>query len=199
MTGPSASGKTTLAQALCSLLPGAVHLQQDAYFRDPDTHPPDANFCDHRWLHLDAFLAAFHALAAGGRASVPDMDFATFRPRGRNHLGPARHLIVDGMTVLRLPEIRHRCQHAIYLAPDFDTITARKHDRDRRERNKPEAVIAAQLAWMRDEHAADHALRDDPAIQVIKDGLGDITRLARRVLGSPSPGPQDGLGRHGRT
>jgi uridine kinase len=198
VTGPSASGKATLAQALAAHLLGAVHLQQDAYFRDPDDYPPDANFCDHRWLHLDAFLDAFRVLAAGGQASVPDMDFATFRPRGHNHLGPARHLIVDGMTVLRLPEIRRRCQHAIYLDPDFDTITVRKRDRDRRERNKTETVIAAQLAWMRDEHAADHALRNDPSIQVIKDGLGDMTRLARLVLGSLDPGSWDGLGSHGR-
>jgi hypothetical protein len=56
--------------ALCSHLPGAVHLQQDAYFRDPDDCPPDVYFCDHRWLHLDAFLDAFRALATGGRASV---------------------------------------------------------------------------------------------------------------------------------
>lgn len=118
---------------------------------------------------------------------VPDMDFATFRPRGHRLLGPARHLIVDGMTVLRLPEIRRRCQHAIYLDPDFDTIAARKRDRDRRERNKPDTVITAQLAWMRREHAADLALRADPAIQVVKDGLPDITRLVHRVH-SPTRG-----------
>jgi hypothetical protein len=118
------------------------------------------------------------------------MDFATFRPRGHSSLGSARHLIVDGMTVLRLPGIRRRCQHAIYLDPDFDTITVRKHARDRRERNKTEAVIAAQLAWMREEHAADRALRDDPAIQVIKDSPSDITRLARLILGSPGQGPR---------
>jgi ABC-type cobalamin/Fe3+-siderophores transport system ATPase subunit len=104
VTGPSAAGKTTLAQTLAAHLPGTVHLQQDAYFRDPDDYPPDANFCDHRWLHLDAFLDAFRALSAGGTALVPDMDFATFRPRGHRLLGPARHLIVDGMTrVCRSP------------------------------------------------------------------------------------------------
>jgi uridine kinase len=193
VTGPSAAGKTAPAQTLCSHLPGAVHLQQDVYFRDPDDYPPDANFCDHRRLHLDAFLDAFRALAASGTALVPDMDFATFLPRGHLLLGPARHLLVDGMTILRLPEIRRRCQHAIYLDPDFAAITARKHARDRRERNKPEAVIAAQLSWMREEHAADRALRDAPSIQVIKDSPSDITNLAHLILGSPGPGARTDL------
>lgn len=164
ITGPSASGKTTLARELASHLPAAVHLQQDFYFRDPDDCPPDANFCDHRWLHLDQFLAAFRALAAGHCVSVPDMDFATFRPWGRRLLGPARHLIVEGMTILRIPEIRRRCQCGVYLDPGFDTIAARKRERDRLERNKPEWVIEVQLAWMREERTADRSLRDDPRV-----------------------------------
>ena len=175
ITGPSASGKTTLAAAITQHTPGAVHLQQDWYFRDPDEYPPDANFCQLRWLHLDEFVAAFDALAAGDRTQVPEIDFRTFRRCGTRALGPTRHLVVEGMTIFRIPKIYHRCHVRYYLDCDFATITRRKRDRDRRERDKPAAVIEAQLAWMRIAYQADQALRADPTIAVL--GPADLNRM----------------------
>lgn len=167
VTGPSASGKTTFATALAAQLPAAVHLQQDWFFRDPDTYPPDANFCQPQWLYGAEFRAAFTTLAAGGQATVPTIDFTTFRRNGTQTLGPARYLIVDGMTVLRDPVIHRRCQVRYYLDTDFATIAARKRDRDRRERHKPFEIIEAQLEWMRTEYQADQVLRADPDVIVL--------------------------------
>lgn len=201
VTGPSAAGKTTFAAALAALLPAAVHLQQDWFFRDPDTYPPDANFCQPRYLHGDEFTAAFTALAAGTSAVVPQIDFTTFRPCGTRTLGPARYLIVEGMTVLREAAIHARCQVRYYLNTDFATIAVRKRDRDRHERHKTAAVIEAQLAWMRTEHDADQMLRDDPGVTVltpadIPDVLaqwaipaaGRLRALGTSVVNSAGPG-----------
>ena len=167
ITGPSAAGKTTFATALTVRLPAAVHLQQDWFFRDPDTYPSDANFCQPRYLHGDEFTAAFTALAAGASTVVPQIDFTTFRRRGTRTVGPARYLVVEGMTVLREAAIHGRCQARYYLNTDFDTIAVRKRDRDRHERHKPTAIIEAQLAWTRGEYDADQALRDDPGVTVL--------------------------------
>ena len=167
ITGPSAAGKTTLARALTSRLPQAVHLQQDWFFRDPDTCPPEANFCESRWLHTEEFVAAFAALASGKTALVPQIDFQTFRRTGSRRLGPARYLIVEGMTVLRIPEIYHRCQARYYLDPGLATIAERKRRRDPRERGKTPEIVEAQLSWVRREYHADRGLRADPAITVV--------------------------------
>lgn len=167
ITGPSASGKTTLAAVLAARLPDAVHLQQDWFFRDADTCPPQANFCQPQWLHGQEFTEAFTTLAAGGTAIVPQIDFATFRRCGTRRLGPARYLIVEGMTVLRETTIHDRCQARYYFDTDFTTIAACKRDRDRRERHKPAEAIEAQLVCMRAEYDADHVLRADPAVTVL--------------------------------
>lgn len=167
VTGPSAAGKTTFAATLAVLLPAAVRLQQDWFFRDPGTYPPDANFCQPRYLHGDEFTAAFTALAAGASTVVPQIDFTTFRRCGTRTLGPTRYLIVEGMTVLREAVVHARCQVRYYLNTDFDTIAVRKRDRDRHERHKPPEIIEAQLAWMRTEYDADQVLRDDPSVTVL--------------------------------
>jgi uridine kinase len=167
ITGPSAAGKTTLAHALTSRIPQAVHLQQDWFFRDPDTCPPEANFCESRWLHTEEFVAAFTALASGQTALVPQIDFQTFRRAGSHRLGPARYLIVEGMTVLRTPEIYNRCQARYYLDPGLATITERKRRRDPRERGKTPEIVEVQLGWVRREYHADRGLRADLAVTVV--------------------------------
>jgi uridine kinase len=167
ITGPSAAGKTTLATLLATQLPAAVHLQQDWFFRDPDTYPPDANFYEPRWLHAEEFLAAFAALAAGEPTVVPRIDFQTFRRTGTRHLAPAQHLIVEGMTILRIPEIYHRCHTRYYLDPGLETIAHRKRHRDLHERGKTPEIIEAQLGWIQTEYHADHKLRTDPAVTVV--------------------------------
>jgi uridine kinase len=167
ITGPSAAGKTTLARALTSRLPQAVHLQQDWFFRDPDTCPPDANFCEFRWLHTEEFVAAFAILASGKTALVPQINFQTFRRTGSRRLGPARYLVVEGMTILRIPQIYNRCQARYYLDPGLATIAERKRRRDPRERGKTLEIVETQLSWIRSEYQADRGLRADPAVTVV--------------------------------
>jgi hypothetical protein len=64
-------------------------------------------------------------------------------------------------------------------------------------------VIEAQLAWMRDEHAADRSLRDDPWMHVATDGAVDIQKLVDIVLGASPRQVTDvvdlriGIGGHG--
>jgi uridine kinase len=169
ITGPSCSGKTTLAEAFRQRDAGTVVLQQDLYFKDPSLYPPDANFCELRWLETDQFVADFMALADGKPAYVPVIDFETFQRVGTQEIRAVRQLVVEGMTIFRLPGIYERCNIRYYMdVDDFAELEERKRRRDTQERRKPKAVIDAQLAWLRSEYDNDHALRSRPDIHVVR-------------------------------
>lgn len=108
ISGPSASGKSLLAEAVRAANPNTVVVQQDWYFRDSTEGPPDANFCELRWLHVDDLVRTVSALSSGQPTKVPVIDFATFRQTGTAQLAPAPVVIIEGMTILRIPEVdRH--------------------------------------------------------------------------------------------
>jgi uridine kinase len=154
VSGPSCSGKSTEAARLASRLDATV-LRQDLYFVDPDYCSPDANFCDLRYLHVDEFVTAATHLASGVPTPVPTIDFSTFRRVGTVDLAPSPVLIIEGMTIFRIPAIAAMCQRRIYLTLEFEALAARKRERDVTERSKSAQIIAAQLEWMRHEYERD--------------------------------------------
>lgn len=158
ISGPSASGKSTLATRLSERLGDAVHLQQDLFFVDPSQCDPSANFCEPRYLNGDEFCEAVKRLAGRREAVVPAIDFRTFQRTGVNTLLPASVVIVEGMTVLRYREVCSLCRMAFYLATPWNVIAARKRARDASSRDKTVEIIEHQLKWMRTER--DHDLLD---------------------------------------
>lgn len=78
------------------------------------------------------------------------------------------------MTIFRIPEIYRACDVRYYFDCDFATLARRKRDRDRSERDKPDAIIDAQLAWMWGEYQSDRTLRCDPEICVIVPTLRQV-------------------------
>jgi uridine kinase len=155
VSGPSCSGKSSLARGVAHALPECVILEQDWFFRSPSECPADANFCDLQYLDVAAFTAAALSLARGRAATVPAIDFHSFERTGSADLAARSFLIVEGMTIFRIPEVRDLCSHRFYLAPAFDVLAARKRTRDAVERGKPAAIIEGQLGWMRTEYNSD--------------------------------------------
>ncbi|MEU4477790.1 hypothetical protein AB0F68_06945 [Micromonospora sp. NPDC023966] len=156
ISGSSCSGKSTVAKAVRVLLGGDVtHLQQDLFFIDPDFCPADGNFCDPRYLHQADFENAVRSLAAGEPTVVPELDFTTFRRTGAVRVRPAAFLIVEGMTIFRSPVVYECCHHRFLLTPPFETLAARKRDRDVRERGKSPSIVEVQLSWMLMEYERD--------------------------------------------
>lgn len=182
VSGPSCSGKSTFAKALSGRLPEAAVLEQDLYFVDPELCPADANFCDLRWLRISDFLDAFHRLANGNAAELPVMDFQTFRQIGTITAEPARFLIVEGMTIYRVPQIAARCNRRYYLSCDWETLERRKRGRDAAERGKPPEIIEAQLSWMREEYIKDQDLIRAGEIQLV--GLDELPDIAISLIGA---------------
>lgn len=155
LSGPSCSGKSTIATRLAASLGGAPVLQQDVFFIDPDLCSPFANFCDLSFLDVSAFVDALELLAAGRAATVPEIDWRTFRRVGTRSLAPTSHLVIEGMTIFRVPEVVRLCDHRVYLAPPWQSIERRKRERDASEREKSAGVIDHQVAWMRSEYEND--------------------------------------------
>lgn len=167
LTGPSASGKSTLAEAVKAAHGDAVLVQQDWYFRDSSECPPDANFCDLEWLHVDELMRHVVALTNGEFADVPVMDFATFERCGTLRLEPAPLVIVEGMTILRISSIDACLDARFYLDTDYATIAERKRARDINDRHKPIEVVEAQLKWMAVEYDKDAWLRNRRDVTVL--------------------------------
>ena len=157
ISGPSGSGKTWLVAELHRRLESAAVLQQDWFFIDPEFCPPDANFCDPRYLKVDEFVFAVSSLCAGKPVDVPLVDFSTFRQVGTQTVHPAPLTLIEGMTIFRFPEVLSRCQLAYYLAPPMRVLAQRKRARDVDERSKSAWVVEQQLTWLRDEYELDLA------------------------------------------
>lgn len=155
ISGPSCSGKSTVALTLGKALQDSVVIQQDWFFCDPAHCPPDANFCDLAYMRVDELVGACADLCAGRPAQVPVIDFRTFAQTGLRSVDAKRHMIIEGMTIFRVPGIWDLCSHRFYLRPQISDIEARKRRRDSVERSKPPHIIEHQLTWMRTEYEAD--------------------------------------------
>lgn len=184
IAGPSGAGKTALCKVLASKLPNCNILQQDWYFKDPDILEEDAIFTDPQFLHVDEFVAHFLQLVRGERVSVPLMDMRTFRrTEETRNIEPGDFLIVEGMTIFRIPEVFMHCHCCIYLSPGMGAIRRRKWLRDRRERGKSPATIRKQLLWVESEYIADlEAIEtSERPVLVIRQAL-PIEQVAARTL-----------------
>lgn len=174
VSGPSGSGKSTLVAAVRALLDDAVAIQQDWYFKDPSECPADANFCELRWLHVEDFVRDVRTLASGQSALVPEIDFATFSRVGLRSVGPARVVVIEGMTIFRTAEIDSLCDLRYYIDEDLETIAERKHLRDVVERRKDPEIIEGQLQWITKEYHRDDGLRRRLDINVLRSNCSPL-------------------------
>ena len=150
LAGPSGAGKTTLARALQTRLPGpAAVLSLDAYYRDlaalslaararVNFDAPEA--IDHQHLAAD-----LRQLAAGHRVAIPVYDFTTHtRQTNQQSLTPADFLIVEGLFALYWPDINALYHLRLFVAANDALCLERRLARDRIERNRSPASIRAQ-------------------------------------------------------
>jgi len=182
ITGPSASGKSILAQAVRAAQSDAVIVQQDWYFRSAAECPEDANFCELRWMHVDELVRDVAMLASGVQVHVPVMDFSTFERVGTTLLDPKSLVILEGMTILRIPEVDEHLDARFYVDIDMPTLAVRKLARDIHERRKPMEIVEAQLRWIEAEYLADEVLRQRGDVSVLSPDT-DMAMQVRAILG----------------
>lgn len=150
ITGPSCSGKTTLAAALARRLgPGqALVVSTDWYYRDLG-HLPEGARAAHNFDHpdaLDAELLLHHLdrLLTGSPIEAPEYDFVRhIRTAAVRVVSPAPWLILEGLHALHSAEVRRRADLRTFINLSAERCLARRLDRDVRERGRsPESVHA---------------------------------------------------------
>jgi len=169
IAGGTASGKSTLALRLSDEL-GAAVISHDSYYRTlPDAYR-GARIAEYNFDHPDALdterlIQDLDALAAGRSVAVPRYDFAQCRRlEATDTVEPRDLVLVEGILVLAIPELRERFDRSIFVDCPADIRLARRLRRDCVERgDAPESLLTQYLATVRPMHeqlvqpSAEHA------------------------------------------
>ncbi|MGQ0848219.1 MAG: uridine kinase [Actinomycetota bacterium] len=149
IAGGSGSGKTTIAQALAASLPKVALIQHDAYYR----HRPDLSFEERTQLNYDhpdsleteLLIEHLHQLRRGQPIARPSYDFTIhLRAKSAEAIEPAPVVIIDGILVLALADLRAEIDLRVFVDTEADVRLARRLQRDIRERGRTLESVLVQ-------------------------------------------------------
>lgn len=151
IAGGSGSGKTTVALRLADHFPNrkVVILHHDSYYRDRSDLSPEER-AKLNYDHPDAFeneLLAEHldTLRAGGSVDVPLYNYERhLREPTRSCIGPASIVLLEGIQVLTVAELRERMDIKLYVDIADDERLIRRLLRDIHERGRSVHSILEQ-------------------------------------------------------
>ena len=143
ITGASGSGKTLVAQTLFETLGSdkVVIIQEDAYYKDLN-HLPFDDRTKINFDHPDAFdhdLLKEHviSLLQGQTIKHPIYDYSTHsRKKETRQVGPHQIIILEGILVLAVNEIRDLMDIKIFIDTPADVCFIRRLERDINERGR---------------------------------------------------------------
>jgi uridine kinase len=149
IAGGSGSGKTTIAEAVTTALPGVAIVQHDAYYR----HLPElsleerakVNYDHPASLETELLVAHLQGLRSGRPFPRPVYDFTShLRSPATVTVEPAPVLIVEGILVLAEPELRSMFDLKIFVDTDSDIRLGRRLERDIAERGRSVGSVLEQ-------------------------------------------------------
>jgi uridine kinase len=185
IAGGTGSGKTAVANKIVeSLGPDrAVLVQHDWYYRDRSALTPAEraviNFDEPDALENARLAADLRALRAGQAVACPQYDFATHtrRPEGL-HKEPRPVVVVEGILLLAIPEVRDLFDLRLYVETPDDVRLLRRIKRDMLERGRDLASIEAQvMGSVRAMHALHVAPSREHAHLFIPEGGDNVQAL----------------------
>lgn len=156
IAGGSGCGKTTVAEKLIEQMnEDVLIISQDFYYKDLSHLSHDererANFDHPDSLDFDLMITHLDQLRRGEAIECPSYDFVTHTRRPESQcLRPRRVIIVEGILLLAIPELRERFDLRIYVDTDDDVRLLRRIKRDITERGRTlERVERQYLATVR--------------------------------------------------
>jgi uridine kinase len=161
IAGGTGSGKSTLSDTLLKTFgEKAVLIRQDDYYKDlgfmPEQERTRQNF-DHPDA-IDFALLHNHLVQLKNNASieVPIYNFCRNTRESDTHMvAPAEIIIVEGILLFSIPEIRELFDLKIFVETDDDIRLLRRIERDTKERGRDLASIRSQyLATVKPMHDA---------------------------------------------
>lgn len=150
IAGGTGSGKTTLAQRIAGALPGdVVILEHDWYYRDRSGVPVGErlglNYDEPAALENELLAKNLESLKAGRSVECPQYDFSTHTRRASTaRVEPARIVVVEGILLFAVPELRSAFDLRIFVDTDDDIRLMRRIRRDIVERGRDIDAIEAQ-------------------------------------------------------
>ena len=131
IAGGTASGKTTLAKRIASSLgEQCLLISHDLYYLDVP-HPVGHNYDAPEALDNGLLVEHLDLLAAGQSAPLPNYDFARHqRLPDPSWTEPAAIVLLEGILILAIPEIRSRCGLKVFVEAPEDIRLERRIQRD---------------------------------------------------------------------
>jgi uridine kinase len=161
IAGGTASGKTTIAKILyeTALLYGSVaHIKLDDYYKD-NSHLPFEDRRKINYDHPDSYdveliVSDINRLKQGLSIEKPTYDFVnSIRSQVTEHIEPSNIIIVEGIMVFAIPEIRDLLDMKIYVDTEDDIRFIRRLKRDMNERGRLlDSVVNQYLSTVRPMH-----------------------------------------------
>jgi uridine kinase len=151
VAGGTGSGKTTVARRILEAVGESriALLEMDSYYKDIDWQT-EGDLLHHNFDHpsaLDLQLIAEHLreLKAGRAVEVPVYDFVTHRRTAQTEtVHPEPVVMLEGILVLAVRELRDLLDFKIYVDTDADIRFIRRLQRDLDERGRDVADVMRQ-------------------------------------------------------
>ena len=150
IAGGTGSGKTTLAARITDSVAGhAVLIQQDWYYWDrsgiSEQEREAINYDEPAAIDNQLLARDLAKLKAGQRADCPQYDFSTHtRLQEPRPIQPARIVVVEGILLFAVPELRALFDLRIFVDTDDDIRLMRRIRRDIVERQRDIASVESQ-------------------------------------------------------
>lgn len=143
VAGGSGSGKTTVANNLVKAFKAedAVLVEQDAYYREllnmSIEEKAKVNFDHPDSIEFELLKKHLEMLKEGKSIDRPIYDFTTHsRKEGAVRINSSKIIIVEGILIFAVPEIRELLDVKIFVDTDADEMILRRIERDMNERGR---------------------------------------------------------------
>ncbi|MEN9654274.1 MAG: uridine kinase [Chlamydiota bacterium] len=140
IAGGTGCGKTTLAERIVEAFPDdCVLISQDSYYKElghlPLTDREKTNFDHPDSIDFALMQSHLQALARGTGVDVPVYNFRIHnRESYSTTVRPAKIVLVEGILILSIPELRDLFDIKIFIDADDDVRVLRRVERDIIER-----------------------------------------------------------------
>ena len=143
VAGGSGSGKTTIARKLLETFEAqdAVLVEQDAYYKDLHIESIEErakmNFDHPDAIEFELLREQLLSLVEGKEIERPIYDFSTHMRKDETiRIKPSKIIIVEGILIFAVPEIRELFDIKIFVDTDADEMLIRRMERDIKERGR---------------------------------------------------------------
>jgi uridine kinase len=150
VAGGTGSGKTTLARRMADELPDdVVIVEHDWYYLDRSGLTPEArnaiNYDEPGALENQLLARQLDELKRGQAVDCPQYDFATHtRSQQVRRIEPRRIVVVEGILLFAVPELRRLFDLRIFVDTDDDIRLMRRIARDLVDRGRDIASVQEQ-------------------------------------------------------